>query len=348
MEYTLAFIGQGEFSDLNNTLIYASNRTNTREEIRRGYVEILKMGLLPYAARTPICTLLGVEFKREVRPNAIKDKWNYWVFSLSVNGRINGESARSSTNLYGNFSANRVTPESKLRLGINARLEERKYEYEDETIISNQEEGTFSGLYAISLSEHWSIGAFLTVSSDSYRNINFSINPAPAVEYNFFPYSVSTRRQLRFTYKLGYSYSKYREETIYEKMSDNLLGQNLEITFELNEPWGTLEASVEGSHYFHDFSKNRIQLDTEISFQIWKGLSLRIDARYERIRDQLALEKGERTLEEILLRQKELATDYEYSLSIGLSYTFGSIYSNVVNPRFGSYGGGGGGFRRFR
>jgi len=57
------------------------------------------------------------------------------------------------------------------------------------------------------------------------------------------------------------------------------------------------------------------------------------------------LAKGEASLEEILLRRKELATEYEYSLSIGLSFTFGSIYSNVVNPRFG---GGGGGWRRFR
>ncbi len=71
-----------------------------------------------------------------------------------------------------------------------------------------------------------------------------------------------------------------------------------------------------------------------------KGLSLNIDASYDRIRDQLGLPKGERTLEEILLRRKEMATDYSYFLSVGLSYTFGSIYSNVVNQSFGSGGGG--------
>jgi len=40
------------------------------------------------------------------------------------------------------------------------------------------------------------------------------------------------------------------------------------------------------------------------------------------------------SLEEILLRRRELETSYYYYFSIGLSYTFGSIYNNVVNPRF--------------
>jgi hypothetical protein len=44
------------------------------------------------------------------------------------------------------------------------------------------------------------------------------------------------------------------------------------------------------------------------------------------------------SLEDVLLMRKQLATSYEYYFSIGLSYTFGSIYSNVVNPRFGSGG----------
>ena len=143
---------------------------------------------------------------------------------------------------------------------------------------------------------------------------------------------------MRFLYKVGYEFLKYREETIYDKIKENLLGQSLSATLEIKEPWGTLESSLEGSHYFHDFKYNRLEFSTELAFRIFKGLDLEIDGRYERIRDQLALPKGDRTLEEILLRRKELATDYNLSLSVSLSYTFGSIYSNVVNPRFGDMG----------
>jgi len=59
---------------------------------------------------------------------------------------------------------------------------------------------------------------------------------------------------------------------------------------------------------------------------------------YSRVRDQLGLRKESATDEEILLRLRELETSFRYFVSLGLTYTFGSIYSNVVNPRFGSGG----------
>jgi hypothetical protein len=53
------------------------------------------------------------------------------------------------------------------------------------------------------------------------------------------------------------------------------------------------------------------------------------------------LVKAGATTEEVLLRRRELATQFQYFTSFGLNYTFGSIYNNVVNPRFGNNGGGG-------
>jgi hypothetical protein len=95
----------------------------------------------------------------------------------------------------------------------------------------------------------------------------------------------------------------------------------------------------QGSHYFHDIKKNRFRVSGELDFRIFKGLSLDIDASYSATRDQLSLPKEGATLEEILLRRKELASGYRFSTSIGLSFRFGSVFSNVVNPRFGDGGG---------
>ena len=58
-----------------------------------------------------------------------------------------------------------------------------------------------------------------------------------------------------------------------------------------------------------------------------------------RTRDQIYLPKGEATTEEILVRQRQLATGYQYFLNFGISYSFGSIFNNIVNPRFGGGGG---------
>ena len=58
---------------------------------------------------------------------------------------------------------------------------------------------------------------------------------------------------------------------------------------------------------------------------------------YSRIRDQINLRKGSASPEEVLLRQRQLATGFSYFFGFGVSYRFGSIYNNVVNPRFRNF-----------
>lgn len=128
---------------------------------------------------------------------------------------------------------------------------------------------------------------------------------------------------------------KYEEETLYDKTFEILYYENLTATFELKRRWGTLRAEMEGSHYFHDFSKGRLEFSSNLDLMLFEGFSLNIDTNFSMIRDQLSLPKADATREEILLNRRQIATDYEYDFSFGIRYTFGSIYSNVVNPRFG-------------
>jgi hypothetical protein len=46
------------------------------------------------------------------------------------------------------------------------------------------------------------------------------------------------------------------------------------------------------------------------------------------------LPKGERDQADVLLRRRALLTGYEYDAFFGFRYTCGSIFNNVVNPRF--------------
>jgi hypothetical protein len=344
-EYTLAFIGLNGYSDLKNELKFYSNRTETEDEIRRGMVQMLKLGLAPYAARTPISKLLSLSLNGKLRPTSVVDRWNFWVFSFSGRGRLSGEQSRKYDSLYGNVSINRVTPECRVRLGFSASLDESQFDYVDYQDRSSAKASAFDGLFVQSLGEHWSAGAFLNVNHSTYSNIDFGFTLAPALEYNFFPYSVSTRRQLRALYRIGCNYARYIEETIFDRKWDRLMSQILSVTLSMNEPWGGTEVSVEGSNFFNDFKYNRVRLAASLSLRVWKGLALTVDGRYAAVHDQIALRKSEATVEELLLRRTELATEFNYGLSVGFSYTFGSVYSNVVNPRFGGgfggYGSGG-------
>lgn len=338
IEYAMAFIGQGAYEGLSSNLIYASNTTDTDDEVRKGYVAVLKMGLIPYVAKTSIRDLLTIECREPVQPTDVEDPWKFWVFSLSVGGEFDSESRQKSQELSFSVTANKITPEWKLRLGMMTFFNRDEFSYEDDLIESDSKMFNFVGLLAKSLGDHWSVGFSIAANSSTFSNVNFSVAPAPMIEYNLFPYAESTRRQLRFMYKIGLESVRYREETIYDKMKETLFGQALSATLEIKEPWGSLYASLEGSHYFHDVKKNRLNFFTEFSFRILKGLEFNVNARYERVRDQLSLPKGNATLEEILLERKELATEYEFGIDLSLSFTFGSVFSNVVNPRFGSLG----------
>jgi hypothetical protein len=340
-EYTISFIGQHDFKDINDTHKYFSNKTDTEDEIREGLTKALKIGLMSYVAKSPIASRIKISYKDIEKPTIKTDKWNYWVFSASLGGRLGGEKSYKSRSLRGSFSASRITPDLKITISLSASQYKDDFTIENENIESTTENMNFSGLFVKSLNEHWSVGVFVRAASSSYENIQFSIIPAPAVEYNLFPYSQSTRRQLRFLYKIGFHSLRYREETIYEKTSENLLHEALSITFDIKEKWGSISTSLSGSHYFHDFGKNRINIFNIINLRLFKGLSFFAFGGGSRIRDQLSLPKGEAIFEEVLLRRKQIETGYNYFFSVGFSFTFGSIYTNVVNPRFGSSGHGG-------
>jgi hypothetical protein len=189
--------------------------------------------------------------------------------------------------------------------------------------------------YVLSITQHWSAGGYATVSSSTYSNRDYRIEASPAIEYNVFPYSQSTRRQLRLAYYLTPSYVNYIEETIFNKTHEWLFSQNLSAELKLTQPWGSVTSQLSGSSYLHDFSKNSLNSWSKLSLRLVKGLSLDIQGSISRVRNQLSLPKGNATPEEILLRRRQIATDYQYWTSIGISYSFGSIYNNVVNPRFG-------------
>ena len=109
------------------------------------------------------------------------------------------------------------------------------------------------------------------------------------------------------------------------------------MILDMIQPWGSVHTSVTGSHYFHEFSLNRLNVSGSLSLNLVKGLSLDVSGSFSRIHDQLSLPREGTTPEEILLRRQQLQTNYNYQFKVGLSYTFGSIYDSIVNPRFGGW-----------
>jgi hypothetical protein len=340
-EHTFFFVGQNENSGMSDTLSFVTSPDETEDETRIKEVKTLKMGLMRYVAKTPLSKYMNISFSEPLSETVSSDKWNSWVFRASFNGWLNGQQTYNSTNIFGNFSASRVTKDWKINLRANYDYGIDNFDVDGDIISSENNSKSINGLVVKSISDHWSYGGSLNIGSSSYSNSSFAVAALPGIEYDLFPYSESTRKQLRMLYSIGYRYANYVDTTIYNKTSEGHFMHSMNIAYEVVQKWGSIDVSLNYSNYLHDWSKNNLSLNGYIDLRIAKGLSLNFGGGASLIHDQLGLVKGGATTEEVLLRRKELATQFQYFTSFGFTYTFGSIYNNVVNPRFGNGGGGG-------
>lgn len=252
----------------------------------------------------------------------------------------NGEKSARSFSGFGSLSAKKVTLEWKIIFRFFGNYNENVFRYPGTRLTSLSRSHGISSSIIKSLSEHWSFGFFTSYLSSSYKNLRQRFGGSPAVEFNFFPYSESTHHSFTVAYELKPQYVVYVEETIFNKTREWLWQHALTVGVAFRQPWGRLSVSVEASQYLHDFSKNRLIIFSGLSWRIFKGLSVNLFGQYSQIHDQLSLPKAGASPEEVLLRRKELATTYSYFVSFGISYSFGSLFTNVVNTRFESRSGG--------
>ncbi len=343
-QHTAHFIGLRQHAGRQDTLSYSARVAESSDQTRRGIASILKLGLVRYAARSGIASALTITARADgsmpaARP--ARDPWNLWVFRTSARGFFNGEKTSKFANMSTNVSANRISPAWKTNFGVNLNYNESKFTFTDGRRFNNYSRGYgANSLVVKSLGPQWSAGQRSSISSSTFLNQELAARVAPAIEYNFYPYSESTRRQFTLQYSLGLNHFRYEDTTIYNEIAETRGDQALIASFDAKQPWGSVSTSLEAAAYVHDFSKQRLVFFTNLDWRLIKGLSVSLAGNASLIRDQLHIAGGQLSDEEVLLRRRQLATSYRYFASVGLSYSFGSIYSNIVNSRFGGSSGG--------
>lgn len=347
--WTLKFIGLGRFQGHDHTYTFATGQVATSDDQRREFVRVFKLGLVDYSVDTSAMGQLDVLWRRPggaVGPPAAvagpqKDPWNYWVFRTSAGGNGSGERLSSSRSYRLSFSANRVTEQWKVNLSGSKSTNRSSYVIEDSpTIKTKTESWSLDGLVVRSLGPKWSFGTRAAVSRSSYSNTDRSLNIAPGIEFDFFPYAESTRRSLTLMYTLSATRYTYRELTVYDKLRETVPAHSLSASLGLRQPWGSVGASASFSQHLNHADRWNTSFFGSTDVRLFKGFSFNVFGSYSKIKDQISLRKGGATRDEILLRLRQLATNYSYHFSVGISYSFGSIFNNVVNPRFGGGGGG--------
>lgn len=339
LSWIVQFIGLGARQGQDRTLTFDTLQTATDDDQRKAFVRILKLGLAGDAAATGAGGQLDVTWTRPsqtAQTTPVKDRWNYWVFRLSTNGNINGEAASTSRRISLNASANRTTEHWKLNFNSNGGYTTNKFIVGDETTIrSTSSSWNLNALVVKSLTPKWSFGARAAVNHSSFNNNELSFTAAPGLEYDFFPYAESSRRSFTLQYTAGISRYNYRELTIYDKLEETVPNHQLLSMLSFRQPWGSLEVYSSFSEHLNHMDRYRATFFGSAEVRLFKGFSFNIFGEYEKIKDQISLPKGAASTEEVLLRVRQLATGYSYFMAFGISYSFGSIFNNVVNTRFG-------------
>lgn len=338
--YSISFIGRRAYKDMDNDLTYWAPSTNSSDDTRRGYTNMIKIGLVKYIATTNLVSRILVDYDYDqeaiILANAVEpevDPWDSWVFEIYGGGNFRLEELQSNVSSRFGFFADRITEDWKIRVRPYFNFSQRTFISGEDTIVSKSHRHGHTAYVVKSINDHWSVGIFNSSQSSTFHNMRFTTSLTPAVEYSFFPYNEATRRSITFAYRMGYSYRNYYEMTIFARESEFLMSQSLEATARYQQPWGNFRAGITGSHFFHDLSINRVNLFANVNVRIFQGLALNLNTNLNLINDLIALPAGDLSIEEILLEQSQQATSYNVSGSIGISYTFGSDFSAAFNPR---------------
>ncbi|MEQ8330131.1 MAG: DUF481 domain-containing protein [Longimicrobiales bacterium] len=346
--YTLAFLGLGSFEDQDQDLTASVGGDATEDDRRSAVARQLRLGLVRYVAATPTGARLtvtvpgsGTEGAGEEAADAVRnDPWDFWVFRIGANGFVNGEATSRFSNYSLSLSADRTTETWKVDLSGRRSENRQRFELSDGDVVEAvRTDWSASGSLVRSIGDRWAAGVRADARSSTLLNQDLQVALRPGLEYNFFPYAESSRRSLTLQYLVGPVHFDYISETLFGRTEETRWEESLTAGLSLVQPWGRWSTSVSGSHYFHDIEKYSVDVSGSLNVRLFRGFSVRVAGNYSWIRDQLFIAAAGATDEEILLRQRQLETSYRYFTSFGIEYRFGSIFNNVVNPRFGGGGG---------
>jgi len=335
---TFRFIGVNEFENVDNTLTVDILPNTSDDSERQQYLEVLNKGVYAYIIRTKVNDVVSLSYSEtEAEEKEIgKDKWNNWAFRTSISGSINGEEGYSYSRYSGRFTANRITAESKFTSSFSISSNISSFEYDDFSLVTETKSRYANMTYVKSKGDNFSIGAKANYMQSTSKNYDGNYKFSPCIEYNIFPYSESSEHRMSFLYGISANHNDYTDTTVYLKTSENFASHFLDLSYHNSQTWGSFSFSINGNQILDkdDLKKYNVGIYSNVDWNITKGLSLNYFAYINFDRAQIHLPLNGATYEDIILRQKELESNYFYYMSFGLSYTFGSMKNNVVNPRF--------------
>ena len=347
-QYTVGALGRGRFDGRADTLVVTTLPNESEDGIRRKLARGFGLLLVPYVRTTDAAARIRVTYEApaagaKAARAGVKDRWNFFVLQVELNGFMRAESRQTFANLFNDVRIRRVTEASALRFGVTQSTRYSKFELDDSTSVSNTiRQGTVFARGVKSITKKLSLGVLSNIGYSEFNNTTLVWRAAPVLEYNLFPWSQATSQQIAISYGIGPRYFKWRDTTIFGRTREWRAQQELVIGTDIRKSWGSVNVSTRYASYLPEVKKWNLSVNGQTSLNLVKGLQFNLGGGASLIRDQIFLAARGRTPAEILTQQRALASNFSIFAFTGLSYSFGSIYNNVVNPRLDFFNLGGG------
>jgi len=338
-QYTVTALGRGRFTGRADTSVVNTLPNESEDGVRRKLAPSIALLLVPYVRSTSVAPRLRVVYDapanaRQATPGSVKDPWNFFVLQLQGNGFLETESRQTFANMDADVRVRRVTEKDAIRFGWNQSVRYNSFEINDSTTVTNTiRNGVFFVRAVKALGPRLSAGLMTNAGFNEFNNTELFWRAAPVIEYNFFPWKQATSRQIAIAYGVGPRFFRWKEPTIFGRSSEWRMQQELVIGSDVRQSWGNVNASARYASFIPDLKKWNLSLNGQTSLNLVKGLSFNLGGGASLIRDQIFLAAQGQTPEQILTQRRALASDFSVFVFTGLSYSFGSIYNSVVNPR---------------
>ena len=324
--------GNNEYEEISSSSIAVGYANDTSSTLRDKLLNKLKLALVPFL------DLANYDLNINVDPSfkdltVYDDKWKNWVFELSGSYNNDKEESRQTNRYEIEFEIDKLTEDWRIGAEIRRNESNRKFFSNDNTYKSNRKTTSLNGRVVRSITDHFSAGLFFGVFQNTYENIDLNRYIAPAIEYSFYPYKDVLSKEITLAYRIGTGKRNYIEKTIYGYEKQKLSSQTLSLNIRFRQKWGNISSYLNATQFLNDGTKKRFSLRSNLDIRIYEGLAVRFSGNINLIREQYSLAAGNTSIEDLLLQQREIATDYRTNFSIGLSYTFGSIYNSIINTR---------------
>jgi hypothetical protein len=337
----LAFLGQNTFKGRDDKIFCSIPANATGVEKRDEITQRIKLGLVPYLSNSSAAGLITVQLKGKEVVRPTEDHWNYWVYRIGLDGTYEADQNYQNAVGSGSISANRTTDKMRVNFSLYSSYNYATYNYDDNGTTETYE--VINSSYRAShylvrnVSQRWSLGYEASYYNSTFSNYKSRIYFSPAIEFAIFPYKEVNEKFFAISYGPKLMHNIYYDTTIYNQTEELLAGQELKANLSVRQKWGNLSTAIIYSNYFKDWQLNNLAASVNLNVRITGGLSLYLYASGGLVHDQVSLARGGATQQEILTRQRQLATSYTYYSGLGISYRFGSILNNFVNPSFPNY-----------